>query len=133
MLLYYTLKDQLSQLPAGSRESQRVGDELSNVETLMGHADRFFTDIARTVQGRSSTDKYVVWAQKNFGPINWNCYEPAVDTVEAQCPGLLGNEKVRDYANSKFGVLVDLCNKVHTAKVNAAVNAAAAVNTLCDE
>ena len=132
MQLYHTLKDQLSRFPAGSRESQRVADELSRVEDLMSHADRFFKDIAQAVQGRFSTDKYVAWAEKNFGKINWDCYEPALHAVEDQCPGLVSNEKVRDYANSKFGVLVDLCNKVHTAKVIAAVNVAAAVNTLCD-
>ena len=132
-LFLYTLKSQLRHLPADSQESKRVAAELSRVETLMGHADRFIQDISRAVQDRFATHKYMAWAEKNFGSINWSCYEAVMETVEAQCPGMTRTDMMREYSSSKVGVLVNLCNEDSTDVVTAAVKTAAVDNPLCGE
>ena len=132
MLIYHTLKNQLAELPEGSRESQSVATEVSRMETLMEHADQFFKDVSGTVHGRFATDKYLAWAESNFGPINWSCYEPVVKALKSQCPRMMRAEEVRYYAGSKFGVLINMCNEVRTDTAIAAVKAAAKINPLCD-
>ena len=132
MLVYHTLKNQLAQLPDGSGESQSVAAELYRVETLMGHADRFFKDVTKAIHRRFSTDKYLAWAEKNFQPIKWSCYEPVVEAVISQCPRMMGPDEVAYYAFSKFGVLINMCNEVRTDMVIAAAKTAAKLNPLCD-
>ena len=132
MMVYHILKNKLARLPEGSRESESVGAELFRVETLMGHADQFIKHVARVVHGRFATDKYLAWAETNFGPINWSCYEPVMKAVTSQCPRMMSAEEVRYYAVSKFGVLINMCNEVPTETAIAAVKAAAKLNPLCD-
>ena len=132
MLVYHTLKNQLNQVPEGSRESSRIATKLSNVETLMGHSDQFIQDVARSVHSRFAKTQYLAWAETNFGPINWSCYEPVVESIRSLCPGMMRVEEVRYYTGAKFGVLVNLCNEVRSDNVLAAVKAAAKLNPLCD-
>ena len=132
LMVYNTLKNQLAALPEGSREYQSIAVELSRVETLMGHVDQFIKDVSRAVHGRFATDKYLAWAERNFGPINWSCYEPVVEAVRSQCPGMMRAEEVKYYAGSKFGVLINVCNEVRTEMLIGAVKAAARVNPMCD-
>ena len=131
MLVYYTLKNRLARLPENSQESQSIAADLSRVETLMGHADQFIKDVSKAVHGRFATDKYLAWAERNFGPINWSCYEPVVEAVRSQCPRMMRAEEVKYYAGSKFGVLINMCNEVRTEMLITAVKAAAKVNPLC--
>ncbi|KAK3790020.1 hypothetical protein RRG08_016333 [Elysia crispata] len=132
MLAYQTLKNQLSRMPENSLEAERVRAKLSQVETLMGHADQFIKDVATTVYGRFGSDESFAWAETNFGPINWSCYEPVVKSVKDHCPGMMRDEDVRYFAGAKFGLLVNVCNEFSTSTVLAAVKAAAKVNALCN-
>ena len=132
LMVYNTLKNQLATLPEGSQESQSIAAELSRVKTLTGLADQFIKDVSKAVHSRFATDKYLAWAERNFGPINWSCYEPVVEAVRSQCSRMMRAEEVKYYAGSKFGVLINMCNEVRTEMLITAVKAAAKVNSLCD-
>ncbi|GFS18991.1 vacuolar-processing enzyme [Elysia marginata] len=131
LLAYQTLKNQLASMPADSEKAELVNAKLRATETLMKHADKFITDLAMEVYGRSATQETISWMETNFGPINWSCYEPVVAAVRARCPDMMYTEEVRYYAGAKFGVLVNLCNEVNTDTLLAATNTAANGNPLC--
>ncbi|GFO22062.1 activated cdc42 kinase 1-like [Plakobranchus ocellatus] len=131
MQAYYLLQNRLVGLPNGSPEHETVAKDITRYETLMDQVDSFMEAIPYTIDASFQTNENVEWRKRNFGDIDWKCYEPVIESVKTKCPGIWYNEEAKYYALSQFGILINLCNEVPVEKLRAAITCAADINPLC--
>ncbi|CAG5119513.1 unnamed protein product [Candidula unifasciata] len=130
MVVLQSLKHRLAAAPANSLQKMELEKKLSQTLTTMKQTHKLIWDIARTVHSGLPENTVYDLSMKDHNEINnWDCYETAVDTLLAFCPGL--DITTNDFALRKLYALVNLCNNNPQDKVIRAVEAASVVNPLC--
>ncbi|XP_059163374.1 legumain-like [Physella acuta] len=130
MVAIRTLENRLAKAPANSLERSRVEVQLAELKRTMSLTHQLIWDIVRTVYSELPENVVYGTVMKTHEEIrDWDCYEMAVDTLLAFCPGL--DISSNDFALRKFYALVNLCNNNGQGRVISAIESATVANQLC--